>query len=296
MKRFIKMLSIGILFSSLCMSVFAEAGQGNPVVKRTLGLSTADEYTFSNGEILTLDRDEKHIFLVVNGTILPNATVKVVDGYSLVPLNMISEELGMQVKWQKGDSNIIIEKGKTSVKAIVGEKKAKVNGKEIDSGTAVTILNDTLYVPVRFIAQVFSLSLGYIPYTVEGIEPISQALRNPIITIDENTTEKVLTEEEAKAIAEKQLTEKYNQFVSTGYYAEVSRYKETLSQLQGSINRMSVQGKTSRYWIFNGPKTILVDEYNGNVFFLSGGYTTFIHSINEDKSGFQIFASGYFAG
>lgn len=209
---------------------------------------------------------------------------------------MISEELGIQVKWQKGDSNIIIEKGEISVKAIIGEKKAKVNGKEISCGTAVTILDDTLYVPVRFIAQVFSLSLDYVPYTVEGIEPISQALRNPIITIDENTTEKALTEEEAKNIAKKQLTEKYNRFVSTGYYAEVTTYKKTLSQLQGSINQMSVQGKTSRYWIFSGPKTILVDEYNGNVFFLGYGYATFIHSINEDKSIFQIFGSGYFAG
>lgn len=295
MKRFVKVLSMGVLLCSLCIPLLAKVGQGNPIVKRTPNPPT-DEYTFSSGEALTLNRDEKHIFLVVNGTIIPKATAQVVDGYSLVPINMISEELGIQIKWQKGDSNIIIEKGDISVKAVVGEKKAEVNGKEINCGTAVTILNDTVYVPVRFIAQVFSLSLNYIPYTVEGIEPISQALKNPIVTIDENTTEKVLTEEEAKAIAKKQLIEKYNQFVSTGYYAEVSMYKKTLSELQGSIDQMSVQGKTSRYWIFSGPKTILVDEYNGNVFFLGFGYTTFIQSINKDESVFGIFGSGYFAG
>ena len=102
-----------------------------------------------------------------------------------------------------------------------------MNGKEINCGGTIAVFNDTLYVPVRLIAQVFSLSLNYIPYTVEGIEPISQTLANPIITIDENTIEKALTEEEARVIAKKQLTEGYNQFIASGYYADLSTYKET---------------------------------------------------------------------
>lgn len=88
MKRFIKMLSIGVLFSSLCMPLFAETGQGNPVMKQMPhpSISTAIEYTFPNGETLTLEREERNIFLVVNGTIIPNATMRVVDGYSLVSI------------------------------------------------------------------------------------------------------------------------------------------------------------------------------------------------------------------
>lgn len=295
MKQFMKILSIGILFTSLCAPLLAQVGQGNPVVKR-IPDAPVDEYTFTNGETLTLNRDEKYIFLVVNGTIIPNATVKVVDGYSLVPLNRISEELGIEVQWQKGDSYVIIEKEGISIKALVGDKKAELNGKEINCGGAIAVFDDTVYVPVRLIAQVFSLSVNYIPYTEEGIEPISKTLANPIITIDENTIEKALTEEEARVIAKKQLTEGYNQFISAGYFADTFQYKETLSRIQNSINQMSVKGKTSRYWIFSGPKTILVDEYNGNVFFLGGGYGSFIHSINEGESVFEIFGSGYFAG
>ena len=60
---------------------------------------------------------------------------------------------------------------------------------------------------------------------------------------------------------------------------------------------MSVQGKTSRYWIFNGPKTILVDECNGDVFYANPGMVSVIRRVNYyENGGFSIFASGYFAG
>lgn len=295
MKWLIKILSIGILFSSLCTPVVAQVGQGNPVVRRTPD-PPIDEYIFSGGETLTLNRDEKYIFLLVNGTIIPDAKVKVIDGYSLVPLNIISEELGIKVTWQKGDSYVIIEKEKTSIKAIIGEKVAEVDGEEFNCGGTVTIIDDTLYVPVRFLARVFSFSLNYIPYSEEGREPISNILKNSVLTIDENITQKTLAEEEAKAIAKKYLMEKYNQFTLAGYYADILTYEETLSSIQKTINQMSVQGKTSRYWVFSGPKTVLVDEYNGNVFFLGEGYSSYIYNINDDESVFQIFGSGYFAG
>ena len=298
MRKFLKLIIVGSLFSSLCMPLCAQMQAGNPRVSHCPAANVEgnySEYGFSDGETLILRRDEKYTFLMVNGTIIPNASVKIVDSHSLVPLRIISEELGMNVEWKKKEQLVTIKKKGTSVEVIIGKTKAKVNGEVIDLETPAAIINGTVYVPVKFVAEAFSLSIGYSSPTSEGMEFLSHVLGNPLITLDEKPTENILNKEQALSIAKKELTDEYNAFLKEeGDFKEVSNYDEVLKKIEKSIQEMSVQSKLSRYWIINGPKTILVDEYTGNVFFVAMGYNCHIDSVNGKD--FEIFGSGYFAG
>ena len=293
MRQFLKLIILSSLLSSLCMPLWAQPQAGNPKVERSLTRDISSDPThygdykceFPDGQVLTFTTDERHIFLMVNGTIIPNASVKIVDSYSLVPLRIISEELGMNVQWEKKDHLVTIKKEGTSVEVITGKTKARVNGKVIDLEIPATIFNGTVYVPAKFVAEAFSLSRGYAPYNSESIEPISRVLENPIIFLDEKPDKEVLSKQQALTIAKKEVTEGYNAFLEEyPDFKEANRLYRTLQNMEENIEKMSVQGKSSRYWIINGPGFILVDEYTGKVFVASIGRRNFIRSINENVS------------
>ena len=74
-------------------------------------------------------------------------------GSILVPLRVISSELGAGVKFDNEKQEITVTKESKVLKLRIGEKEALVDGKEVKLTVPAKILNGATYVPIRFISE-----------------------------------------------------------------------------------------------------------------------------------------------
>lgn len=55
--------------------------------------------TYENGTTTTINPVDRFTFLMINNNFIPNVNIKNENGYSLVPIRLITEELGGKVDW-----------------------------------------------------------------------------------------------------------------------------------------------------------------------------------------------------
>lgn len=90
----------------------------------------------------------------------------VINGRTLVPIRIISENMGYNVEWENKEQKVTISDSKTKIEFKVGENTALVNGKRVpmdtrEDGNGKVVSVDTkaqligsrTYVPIRFISE-----------------------------------------------------------------------------------------------------------------------------------------------
>ncbi|WP_151734530.1 N-acetylmuramoyl-L-alanine amidase family protein [Paenibacillus tengchongensis] len=87
--------------------------------------------------------------------------VENVNGTVMVPLRMISENLGYNVDWNQTTKTVTVEQQGKSLKLIVNQTSASVDDKTVMLTVAPLLRSDTTLVPLRFIAQEFGLSVDW---------------------------------------------------------------------------------------------------------------------------------------
>lgn len=152
--------SIGKLSKGTKVTLFAEAngwyqvgltnGQVGFVSSeyiRILGANEAiedNDNTVSNGAIR----------LVIKGKqVNPPVAPFIQNGTTLVPLRIISENLGAEVEWESESRSIIIQQDNNMMVLTIDSKKAMVNGKNQTLLEAPQMVNGTTMVPIRFISE-----------------------------------------------------------------------------------------------------------------------------------------------
>ncbi|QKS46375.1 copper amine oxidase N-terminal domain-containing protein [Paenibacillus cellulosilyticus] len=78
---------------------------------------------------------------------------------TMVPLRVISENLGAKVHWS--NSEVTITKDNLKVVLKLNSKTAEVNGKAVTLDAAPYVKNNRVIVPLRFIAETFDCEVGY---------------------------------------------------------------------------------------------------------------------------------------
>ena len=88
---------------------------------------------------------------------------------TMVPVRIISENMGYDVGWEQESTTVIINGNNTEVRLKVGENTALKNGQRVNIDTqnnkpvdtkSVNI-NDRVYVPLRFVAEVMGGDISY---------------------------------------------------------------------------------------------------------------------------------------
>lgn len=79
----------------------------------------------------------------------------------MVPLRLISEELGAQVKFEQTNQTIILSYKNIVVMLKVESKKAIVNGQEKELQVMPQVITGVTYVPIRFIAEMLGAEVNY---------------------------------------------------------------------------------------------------------------------------------------
>ena len=109
------------------------------------------EVGYVSKEYITLSKD---IRLIINyQQVEPTVAPVISNNTTLVPIRIISEELGSRVNWDNTKKRVTIQKGKDVIELYIGSKTAYVNGKAVTLLTAPIIKQGTTLVPIRFISE-----------------------------------------------------------------------------------------------------------------------------------------------
>jgi hypothetical protein len=100
----------------------------------------------------------------ING-IQPNFEVPpfIREGNTLVPFRAIAEALQATVTWNPEEHSVTVVKDGVTVKLIIGDRKAYVNGQAVDLEVAGEVNNGSTMVPARFISEALKADVQWEP-------------------------------------------------------------------------------------------------------------------------------------
>ena len=269
-----------ILLAKPNMTYGSAIEKGNPVAHYD-----HDRIILSDDRIIDIDTGYTALF--INGTLVPDYEVIIRESRALVPIRLVSQELGCKVNWDEKAQKVAIEKGDKKISITIMDKKAFINGKEVLLDCPPVIYKDLTYVPLRFIAENLDGTVAYAKkmspdytYYYDTQMPVSPAdtiIREyPNIMIDEkNILEERISQERAVAEVQRMCTIGFENFkrslrhnlIESGESPD--RFDNEFASIEKEINRMIYLGEVSRYHKFTiGPYDILFDKYNQNIFFV----------------------------
>lgn len=82
-----------------------------------------------------------------------NANTFIENGRVMIPLRVVTEELGCDVIWYAEKSQIVIRRPGIELQFTIGENVMQKNGSDISMDVAPVIINDRTYVPLRAVQE-----------------------------------------------------------------------------------------------------------------------------------------------
>ncbi len=102
------------------------------------------------------------INLVVNGAKLePDVPPQVVNNRTLVPVRIVSETLGADVKWDQALKAVTITRGEDRIILVINKELAWVNGEILELDVAPIIVDNRTMVPIRFVGETLNAQIGW---------------------------------------------------------------------------------------------------------------------------------------
>ncbi|GAB6930638.1 hypothetical protein JCM10914A_46210 [Paenibacillus sp. JCM 10914] len=84
-------------------------------------------------------------------SVIENGVLK--NNRVLIPIRAVSQNLGIDVKWNQFQKTAQLTKGETEIILAVQFKRALVNQDRVDFDAPVELIQNTTYVPLRFVSQ-----------------------------------------------------------------------------------------------------------------------------------------------
>ncbi|QZY55653.1 stalk domain-containing protein [Crassaminicella profunda] len=83
-------------------------------------------------------------------------------GRTLIPLRGVLEALGVQTTWQKDIRGVLLASNDQTIQLYVDSKKAYINSQPVEMPIAPKIINNRVFVPLRFISESFDYDVNWI--------------------------------------------------------------------------------------------------------------------------------------
>ncbi|KOP68875.1 N-acetylmuramoyl-L-alanine amidase [Bacillus sp. FJAT-18019] len=83
------------------------------------------------------------------------------NGTVMVPIRVISENLGFNVGWNKATKTVTVQDGSQNVTMVVGNRLADINGQSVQMTNAPVLRGGTTLVPIRFVSEQMGLQVRW---------------------------------------------------------------------------------------------------------------------------------------
>lgn len=110
---------------------------------------------FAAGDGTSIILDGRSLDLPTNGQ------VQNVQGNVLIPIRVVAEELGFNVKWEKKTRTVTIQQSDTVLLLVVNEQTATVNSSKVKLSAPPKLEGDTTLVPLRFVSEQMGMSVSW---------------------------------------------------------------------------------------------------------------------------------------
>lgn len=144
---------------------------------------------------------------------------KLKDNRMLIPLRDVAQNMGAAVEWSQKLQTIEIQKDDIEMLLTINSKKVLVNQAETELDVPAQLINNTTYVPLRFVSQMLGASVDWNSYgqvatiTFEGKQLVVYV--EPV---------KLLAAEKASAARLKQLSDKLNEAADVSSVKQIRTY------------------------------------------------------------------------
>lgn len=153
-----------LLFLAFFMLIFPQTGDA----------SDGSAKIFLDGEQLKLSNDVK----VLN-----------IKGSVMIPIRVVSENLGFKVEWDKASQTVSVTDNSTIVQMTVGSTTADINGTQVTLNISPQLKKNTTYVPLRFVSKEMGMNIEWdnkqkIVYLTSPPVPAPEPPAAPLSTVD----------------------------------------------------------------------------------------------------------------
>lgn len=271
-------------------------GQSMEEVNLT-GTYSHDGIILSNGNRVHMNQYSTLLFL--NGNLATDYEIVIRNQRVLVPVRLISKDLGGVVSWDGKNREVTITKDEKKIVLRIDSKVAFVNGIETVLDYPAIIYKDSTYVPLRFLAENLDAKVNYSPslspeftyyYDTEmPVSPANTIIREfgNIIVDKKYDFSDSITPEEAMKKAQEICLEGLENFSETmrenllDSKENPNRFDDEFKSIEKEINRMIYIGEVSRFYKFTiGPYDILFDRINHKVYFIIYSSGTILKEVD----------------
>lgn len=104
----------------------------------------------------------KDIKIEINGKNVVSDVAPFIDNdRTLVPIRVISENLGYSVNWDNQTRKVTVKNNDKSIELTIGKKEVNINGTNNSIDVAPMIKNERTFVPLRFISESFDNDVNW---------------------------------------------------------------------------------------------------------------------------------------
>jgi len=89
------------------------------------------------------------------------AKVENINGTVMVPIRIVSENLGFQVDWSKSTKTVTVQDGSQKVTMTIGSQYADINGQRVQMTKAPILRGGTTIVPIRFVSEQMGMQVRW---------------------------------------------------------------------------------------------------------------------------------------
>lgn len=107
------------------------------------------------------DASNSDALIYVNGNLVSEASAKIVDGYTVVPIRFIADQLSCDTSWDDANKAVTVVDGNKVLKLTVGSKDMYVTDEKKEIPVAPIISDDRVYVPLRAISDGLDIDITW---------------------------------------------------------------------------------------------------------------------------------------
>ncbi|WP_411342850.1 N-acetylmuramoyl-L-alanine amidase [Paenibacillus sp. WLX1005] len=87
--------------------------------------------------------------------------VQNIDGSVMIPIRVVSENLGYKVQWNQSEGRVTIDSDSKSIQLFIGKKSAAIGNTTYNLNTAPVVQNGTTLVPIRLVSEQMGIGLSW---------------------------------------------------------------------------------------------------------------------------------------